>query len=65
MDEAFIKRLESSFHLLAPRGQELTDRFYANLFAKTPGLRSMFPDQMDEQKRKLLASLVTSTRVKR
>ena len=58
MDQAVIERLESSFNLLAPRAEELVDRFYANLFAKHPEFRSMFPDDMAEQKKKLLASLV-------
>ena len=58
MEQAMIERLESSFKLLAPRGPELVDRFYAHLFSKHPALRPMFPSDMGEQKRKLLASLV-------
>ena len=58
MEQATIERLESSFKLLAPRGPELVDRFYAHLFSKHPALRPMFPSDMGEQKRKLLASLV-------
>lgn len=57
MEEALIQRLEDSFKLLAPRGPELMDRFYANLFAKHPAVRSMFPTDMSGQKQKLLASL--------
>lgn len=53
-----IERLEQSFKLLAPRGPELMDRFYAHLFSKHPAVRPMFPDDMREQKNKLLASLV-------
>ncbi len=53
-----IERLETSFNLLAPRGPELMDRFYAHLFSKHPALRPMFPADMAEQKKKLLASLV-------
>lgn len=53
-----IKRLEGSFNLLAPRAQELADRFYANLFAQNPTLRPMFPADMSDQKGKLVASLV-------
>ena len=53
-----IERLESSFNLLAPRGPELVDRFYAHLFSKHPALRPMFPSDMGEQKKKRLASLV-------
>lgn len=58
MEQAMIERLESSFNLLAPRGPELVDRFYAHLFSKHPALRPMFPSDMGEQKKKLLASLV-------
>jgi hemoglobin-like flavoprotein len=58
MDSEMIARLENSFKLLAPRAQELVDRFYAHLFSAHPEVRSMFPEQMSEQKKKLLASLV-------
>lgn len=58
MDNAVIERLEASFNLLAPRGEELVERFYANLFAKNPQVRPMFPSNMAEQKKKLLASIV-------
>lgn len=58
MDNAVIERLEASFNLLAPRGEELVDRFYANLFAKNPQVRPMFSDDMAEQKKKLLAAIV-------
>ena len=58
MDQALVERLERSFKLLAPRGQELVDRFYAKLFSENRALRDMFPNDMSEQKQKLLASLV-------
>ena len=58
MERAMIERLESSFNLLAPRGPELVDHFYAHLFSKHPAVRPMFPSNMGEQKKKLLASLV-------
>lgn len=58
MDNAVIERLEASFKLLAPRAEELVDRFYTKLFAENPSVRSMFPDDLAEQKKKLLASLV-------
>lgn len=57
MDAAAIERIESSFNLLAPRGPELVDRFYAMLFARYPAVRPMFPTEMTEQKRKLLSSI--------
>jgi len=58
MNENTVQRLESSFNLLAPRGPELVDRFYALLFSKHPAVRPMFPSDMRDQKGKLLASLV-------
>ena len=58
MDQALIERLERSFKLLAPRGQELVDRFYAKLFSENRSVRKMFPEDMAGQKRKLLASLI-------
>ncbi len=57
MDTQTTDRLQKSFKLLAPRGEELVDRFYAHLFAENPTLRPMFPKNMGDQKRKLLASL--------
>jgi hemoglobin-like flavoprotein len=49
--------IESSFALLAPRGDELVDRFYARLFATAPTVRELFPDDLAGQKRALLGSL--------
>lgn len=57
MDAAAVERIESSFRLLAPRGPELVDRFYAQMFAAHPSLRAMFPADMAQQKAKLLASI--------
>ncbi len=51
-----ISRLQSSFNLLAPRGEERVNRFYTHMFTHHPEVRSMFPEVMAEQKRKLLAS---------
>ncbi|HNO78517.1 MAG TPA: globin domain-containing protein [Phycisphaerae bacterium] len=58
MEQQRIERLESSFNLVAPRAQELVDRFYALLFSRYPQVRPMFPEQMGDQKKKLIASLV-------
>ena len=52
-----VELLESSFNLLAPKAGELVTRFYDRLFQEHPELRSMFPDQMDEQKKHLGAAL--------
>ncbi len=58
MNQDMIERLEGSFKSIAHRGPELVDRFYANLFARHPAVRAMFPSDMAGQKQKLLASLV-------
>lgn len=53
-----LDALETSFDLLAPRGDELMDEFYARLFAAAPAVRPLFPDDMRRQKTMLLGALV-------
>jgi methyl-accepting chemotaxis protein len=53
-----IETLETSFDLIAPRGDDLMDEFYARLFQAAPGVRSLFPDDMRRQKTALLGALV-------
>jgi methyl-accepting chemotaxis protein len=53
-----VAALESSLDLVTPRGSQLMDEFYSRLFAAEPSLRPLFPDDMAEQKRKFLATLV-------
>jgi nitric oxide dioxygenase len=53
-----LEALETSFDLVAPRGDELMDEFYARLFAAAPAVRPLFPDDMRRQKRMLLGALV-------
>jgi methyl-accepting chemotaxis protein len=54
-----IDALETSFDLLAPRGEELVDTFYARLFAAAPSVEPLFAGtDMRRQKAKLLATLV-------
>jgi len=57
LSEADIQSLESSFALLAPRAPELVRRFYARLFREHPALRGMFPEDMADQEKKLVAAL--------
>lgn len=53
-----VEILEESFAALAPRGEELAARFYAELFRRKPGLRSLFAGvEPEAQQRKLLAAL--------
>ena len=53
-----LQALEMSFDLIAPRGDELMDEFYARLFAAAPAVRPLFPDDMQRQKTMLLGALV-------
>ena len=53
-----LAALETSFDLVAPRGQELMDEFYARLFAAAPAVRTLFPRDMEKQKTMLLSALV-------
>jgi methyl-accepting chemotaxis protein len=53
-----LESLETSFDLIAPRGDELMDEFYSRLFAAAPAVRPLFPDDLKKQKTMLLATLV-------
>jgi len=53
-----IDALETSFDVVAPRGDELVDEFYSRLFDAAPGVRGLFSDDMRRQKAMLLSALV-------
>ena len=53
-----LESLETSFDLLAPRGDELMDEFYSRLFEAAPAVRPLFPDDLKRQKTMLLGALV-------
>lgn len=54
-----IEALETSFDLLAPRGDELVEVFYERLFDRAPGVRPLFAHvDMKKQRAMLLATLV-------
>ena len=54
-----LDALETSFDLVAPRGDELMDVFYARLFATAPAVQPLFADtEMAQQKAMLLRALV-------
>jgi methyl-accepting chemotaxis protein len=54
-----IEALETSFDLVAPRGDELMEIFYARLFDAAPAVKPMFAGaDMARQRQMLLAALV-------
>lgn len=52
-----IELLEASFAAVAPRADELADKFYGRLFREHPQVRPLFKAPQAEQKKKLVASL--------
>jgi hemoglobin-like flavoprotein len=52
-----IKLVQYSFAKVAPISEMAADLFYGRLFATAPQVRSLFPDDMTEQRRKLMATL--------
>jgi hemoglobin-like flavoprotein len=54
-----LDALETSFDLIAPRGDELVDLFYTRLFAAAPSVRPMFAGtDLRRQRAMLLGTLV-------
>jgi len=54
-----IDTLETSFDLIAPRGDELVDIFYSRLFAAAPSVQPLFAgSDLRRQKAMLLGTLV-------
>jgi hemoglobin-like flavoprotein len=54
-----VQALETSFDLVAPRGEELIDEFYARLFEAAPAVMPLFrATDMRRQKAMLLSTLV-------
>jgi hemoglobin-like flavoprotein len=53
-----LEALETSFDLVAPRGDGLMDEFYSRSFAAAPAVKPLFPVDMHRQKTMLLGALV-------
>ncbi|GGT95577.1 globin domain-containing protein [Actinomadura livida] len=51
------QKLKDNFALVGANGIEVAEYFYADLFAREPGLRPMFPVAMAKQHEVLLAAL--------
>jgi hemoglobin-like flavoprotein len=55
-----VKLVQDSFAKVAPIAHEAADLFYDRLFAIAPGVRRLFPQDLAEQKKKLMAMLGTA-----
>jgi nitric oxide dioxygenase len=55
-----IKLVQTSFAQVAPIAATAADLFYGRLFEIAPQVRSMFPEDLSEQKKKLMAMLGTA-----
>jgi hemoglobin-like flavoprotein len=52
-----VKLVQDSFGKVAPISAQAAELFYGRLFEIAPQVRAMFPDDMTEQRKKLMATL--------
>ena len=52
-----VTLVQQSFAKVAPISEQAAVLFYGHLFEVVPGVRAMFPDDMTEQRKKLMATL--------
>lgn len=52
-----IDVVQASFNTLAPKAKTLVEDFYDEVFRVAPHLRHIFPDDMQEQRAKLIKTL--------
>jgi hemoglobin-like flavoprotein len=57
MTPAEIKLVQDSFARIGPISDQAAEIFYGRLFEIAPQVRAMFPDEMSEQRRKLMTTL--------
>ena len=57
MNPAQIKLVQDSFAKVAPISEQAAVIFYDRLFEVAPSVRAMFPDDMTEQRKKLMGTL--------
>jgi nitric oxide dioxygenase len=57
MNPAEIKLVQDSFAKVAPISEQAAVIFYDRLFEVAPSVRAMFPDDMTEQRKKLMGTL--------
>ena len=55
-----IELMQTSFSKVAPIAATAADLFYGRLFEIAPQVRDMFPENLSEQKKKLMAMLGTA-----
>ena len=55
-----VKMVQDSFKKVVPIAGTAADLFYDRLFAIAPEVRALFPDDLGEQKKKLIAMLSTA-----
>jgi hemoglobin-like flavoprotein len=55
-----VKLVQDSFAKVRPIAVEAADLFYGRLFEIAPDLRALFPQDVSEQKKKLMAMLATA-----
>jgi hemoglobin-like flavoprotein len=57
MNPSQIQLVQESFAKVAPISEQAAVIFYDRLFEVAPAVRSMFPDDMKDQRKKLMATL--------
>ena len=57
MTEDDVARVQASFQAVKPIADQAAELFYGRLFEIAPDARKLFPDDMTEQRRKLMATL--------
>ena len=57
-----INLIQQNFDAVAPRAEEAATVFYNRLFALQPALRLLFPDDISEQKKKLMMTLAMAVK---
>lgn len=62
MDSSDVSLVQDSFAKVAPIADTAADLFYERLFAIAPEVRPLFPDDMSEQKAKLMQTLAVAVR---
>src|SRR5262245_55422115 len=60
MTPAEIELVQTSFKSVAPIADQAADLFYGRLFEIAPEVRPLFPEDLKEQKKKLMGMLATA-----